>query len=216
MSAARLIVAVLATIAAASVAPPAHGADRLARAAAALERSPLFVHPDLLWLLPAGERARIERELRASPVPVRAAVLRVIPEDESYGDTRRVLFGIHRRLDRPGVLVVIDEGGSFDVESFDVAREISVPFDLLTVDSQGSPVIGARLRRLVDIVARAPRAPAAVPRQRFLTRSADNEFDEFAVWQVILLGTMLGGLAYAALRLVVAVAGSLHRLGRAR
>jgi hypothetical protein len=216
VSAARLLAAMLAAVAVAALAAPAQGADRLARAAAALKRSPLFVHPDVLWMLPAGDRARIERELRASPVPVRAAVLPVIPEDESYGDSRRVLFGLHRRLGRPGVLVVVDEAGTFDVESFDVARRIDVPFDLITVDADRPPVIGARLRRLVDIVGRAPAGPAAVPKPRFVPRSAGDGHDEFTVWEVILLGTLLGGFAYAALRLVVGVVGQINRIGRAR
>lgn len=186
---------------AATVATPAQGADRLARAAAALERSPLFVHPDLLSLLPREERAQITRDLRRSPVPVRVAVLPVIAEDESEGDRERVLFGIQKRLDRAGVLVVVDQDGLFALHSFRVMRNLEIPVSLLFVDFQGQLLIGERLARLVDLVERAPRGPATSPEPSFVPSSGDDELDDsMRLWQVLLAGVLFGGALYAVLR----------------
>jgi hypothetical protein len=207
------MLAVLATLAAALSAPPSYAAARLGRAAAALGRGPLFVHPDLLWLLPAAQRAEIVQTLRASAVPVRVAVLPVIPEDESHGDERRVLFGIQERLDRPGVLVVVDERGMFEIESFDVARHIVIPFELVLPERESPPAIGQRLARLVDVVERAPPGPATRPRPRFEPRSGSDDGTP-TVWQVLLVGAFLGVAAHLAVRLVVSLGRMLVGVGR--
>lgn len=213
---AAAVLCLLSVLVTATLATPAQGAGRLARAAAALERSALFVHPDLLWLLPAQERAQVERVLRGSSAPVRVAVLPVIPEDESFGDGERVLFGIQEHLDRRGLLVVVDEKGWFELASFGVPREIAVPFELAHVDFQAPPLIRERLARLVELVERSPRGPPTTPQPHFLPISEVDGDDNLGIWQVLLAGAIFGAGAHVLVRLALWFGGGVMRGFRAR
>lgn len=195
---------------------PAIAADRLDRAAAALARSPLFVHPDVLWLVGRQERTAIAADLRRSRVPILVAVLPVIPEDESFGDARRILFGLHRRLGRRAVLAVVDERGSIDVETFGVPRDIRLSSaDASLYRSSDEPLaLRERLAAVVAAADRAPPGPAAMPKPAFAAGPSDDERGSPLV-AVVVLGVALGAMAHGAVRGAVALA-DIRRRRRAR
>ena len=142
------------------LAPPAAGAGRLDVLAGQLRERPLAIDSELAWFFDAAEERRIVRVLRRSPVDFHVALLPQLEDDESGGDGARIVVALHRRLGRPGVYVVIDEEGVFDVGSWAVPREVSVPFDLRVPPTSEAAKPGAvveRLQRLVADVAAAPR-----------------------------------------------------------
>lgn len=142
------------------LAPPAAGAGRLDVLAEQLRERPLAIDAELAWFFDAVQERRIVRTLRRSPVAFYVALLPQIEDDESGGDGDRIVVSLHRRLRRPGMYVVVDEQGLFDVGSYAVPREARVPFDLRVPPSRdGSKpdAVVRRLQRLVADVAAAPR-----------------------------------------------------------
>jgi len=141
-------------------AAPAAGAGRLDVLAQELREQPLAIDSELSWFFDAAQRRRLVRTLRGSPVDVHVALLPLVQDDESGGDGDRVVVALHRRLRRPGVYLVIDEQGYFDVGSYAVPREqVSVPFDLRVPRDSGRlrpDGVVARVQRLVADVAQAP------------------------------------------------------------
>jgi hypothetical protein len=155
-----VIAAAIALLAGAAAAAPTAAAGRLDVLAQELRERPLAIDSELSWYLSPAQRHRLERTLRRSPVDIRVALVPQIEDDESGGDGGRIAVWLHRRLARPGVYVVVDEDGYFDVASWAVPREVDIPFDL-TVPPSGDrdPRAGVvrRLQRLVSDAAAAPR-----------------------------------------------------------
>lgn len=104
---------------------------RLDRLIATLRREPLAVDPELEWIFDAPTRARLLRTLERSPVPAFVAVLPLLEEDESGGDGERVIAALQRGVGRPGVYVVSDERGRFELASVGVRRSLEIPYGLL-------------------------------------------------------------------------------------
>ncbi|MFA4930099.1 MAG: hypothetical protein WC558_16405 [Patulibacter sp.] len=119
---------------------PTPGADRsssaqpgrLEVAAAALRRNPLYVEDELSWMLDADQTRALTRELRDARVPVLVAVLPALSEDESGGDTRRVLRTLQQLIGRDAVYVTVDERGRFDLASMGIPLNLSISISLLS------------------------------------------------------------------------------------
>ena len=137
------------------LAPPAAGAGRLDVLAQQLRERPLAVDPELAWFFDAADERRLVRTLRRSPVDVHVALVPQFEDDKSGGDGDRIIASLHRRLRRPGVYVVIDQHGYFDVGSYAVPRRVSFPFDLQgAVDARRA---GGRRGGAADAAARRRR-----------------------------------------------------------
>jgi hypothetical protein len=194
---------------------PARAADRLDRAATALRTTDVFVHPDLSWLVDDQDRAAIAGLVATSPVPMKVAVLPGITEDESGGDSRRILAGLWARLRRPGVYVTVDQNGYFDLVSPGVRRRIRVSLLLVvpSVDTKPAGTIVERLRELVQIVRAAPPgAPSSPPR---VTRALDPVYTEErgTGWaEAIAAGVVIGLFAAFAVRRGAGLVGRVRRL----
>ncbi|MEV4422886.1 hypothetical protein AB0L40_23335 [Patulibacter sp. NPDC049589] len=104
---------------------------RLDRVAAELRRTPLVVDPEVGYVLDASQRRSLIRTLRDARVAVFVAVLPKVDEDESGGDTQRVLQTLQRRVGRTGVYVTVDEEGGMDLASVGVPLDLSIPYELL-------------------------------------------------------------------------------------
>lgn len=122
------------TAAGASMLPP-----RLGRAARELRSGPLSVDLELAWMFDDAALRRTLRVLRDSSVPMFVAVLPTEDEDESGGDTRRVLQSLQRAVGRPGVYVTVDPRGRFDLASVGVPRSLEISFGLLSPPRDGRP-----------------------------------------------------------------------------
>jgi hypothetical protein len=105
---------------------------RLDRLAAVLRRQPLAVDPELDWMFDAATRRSLERSLGGARVPVLVAALPLLEEDESGGDSRRVLRTLQARVARDGVYVVVDSRGWMDLASVGVPLDLSIPYSLMT------------------------------------------------------------------------------------
>lgn len=194
--------------------PAAAAPERLDRLAAELRTSPLAVDDDLRWLISAAQRRALVADLRASEVPYHVALAPELDEDESGGDSARMLQGLYDRLREPGVYVVVDGRGAFDEASADVPRKLAFPFSLALGDSDErnpTATVTQRLRAFVRLSDRAPAGPA----KRFDTtdplplpalgvkRGADGlAIVAAAIMVGILCGALLYGLGLAGARLL--------------
>ncbi len=120
------------TTTAATPAPSSDEPGRLDVVADALRRDPLYVDDELSWMLDAEQTRELRRDLRDARVPVLVAFLPSLAQDESGGDTRRVLRGLQERVDRDAVYVVVDDDGRFDLASYRVPLDLSISFSLLS------------------------------------------------------------------------------------
>ena len=142
-----------------AVAPPVAAADRLDALARELREGPLAIDSELSWFLDRAEERRLVRVLRASAVDVHVALVPQFEEDESGGDGDRIAAALHRRLQRPGLYLIVDQHGYFDVRAYDVPRRVSIDYDLQIPpagrDATPADVI-RRVDGVVDEVAAAP------------------------------------------------------------
>lgn len=104
---------------------------RLDRVVRELRGGPLSIDPELRWMFDDASEARVLRLLEESTVPVLVAVLPSEDEDESGGDTRRVLQHLQRGVGRPAVYVTVDQRGRFDLSSVGISRSLEIPYGLL-------------------------------------------------------------------------------------
>lgn len=117
--------------AAATGATPSAKAGRLDVAAAALRREPLFLDEELTWMLDADEARKLRRELRAARVPLLVAFLPSLTEDESGGDSERVLQALQRKVGRDALYVTVDQDGRLDLASVGLPLDFSIPYSVL-------------------------------------------------------------------------------------
>ncbi len=222
MRPALAVLAVLALVlpAALALSAGATASERLDALAGALREDELAVHPDLLWLLDADERDAVEDLLADLEVPVLVAVVPLLDEDESGGDYERVLVELIERTGRPGLYVVIDQSGGFDIESDRVPRDILVDFDLagrssrfdLPEEQRPPPPTETVVERLEELVAVAQAAPPGTPDRpdrdlrpiEPLYANSPSLGSDTAVATVV--GGVLGLMAYGFLRFFVVVA----------
>lgn len=213
----RALIALLAGVVLGLGAAPALAADRFDVLAAMLRERPLAIDPELGWLFDAREERRILRALEGSPVPIFAAAVPQIEEDESGGDPDRIAAELHRRLGRPGLYVLIDARGDLETLAFDVPRSGAQGYNLRgefpPENERGPAFTAARVEELVDrvvalppgttIEAREPR-PLDPYEPTFSRRYDDDEpasFGNIAVGAGTVFG-VLGLLAGGSLRLL--------------
>jgi hypothetical protein len=128
----------------------------LDRVVAGLERSPLFVDPDVGTVLPAPDRPGLESALRDAGVPVYVVVIPLIPEDESAGSESRFLDLLHARFGRPGEYVVVDQAGRLDSATHDVDRHIQMSLTQFEEFSRPNRPLAPRLAAYIDLIRQAP------------------------------------------------------------
>jgi hypothetical protein len=116
---------------------PAGLSPRLRQAVETLREGPLYVEPELGWTLEGDTRRRLEKDLRGARVPVVVAVLPSVDEDESGGDTERVLQTLQRELRKDAVYVTVDQDGRMDLASMGVPLDLRIPYSLLTPERLG-------------------------------------------------------------------------------
>ena len=141
-------------------ATPAHAADRVDRITAGLRQSPLFVDPDVSYLLDARQRTTIDKQLRTAGVPIYLAVVPLLSADESAGDGEYLGSLLHQRLGRNGIYLVADQRGELDAMAYQVPRDTTLDFDLATSDEP----LPKKLHDAIDAFAHAPKAEAVRPR----------------------------------------------------
>jgi hypothetical protein len=163
MSTARLRASLgaVAALVALALAAPAQAENRLDRAAEGLQASPLYVHPELEFLLPEDARALIVRHLREANIPydVKVAVMPSLEADESGGFQDRVLWAINDRLFKTSRLLIgVDQRGNFELLEMNLGRRLDVPFEIEygTGDRETAQTIVTRLRAVFQIAATAP------------------------------------------------------------
>jgi hypothetical protein len=147
------------------LAAPARAADRLDRAARGA--NPLYVHPELGYLLSDADRAQILSDLRAAQLPfdVRIIVMPALQADESGGDAERMLWAIDDRLPKARrLLISVDEYGNFELVPARLDRQIDLPFEVQYDREKGAIV--PRLRAAFQAVAKAKDGSAYYQRER--------------------------------------------------
>ncbi len=112
-------------------APPA-APGRLEAAAETLRDGALHVEDELSWMLDAEQERALRRDLEAARVPVLVAFLPSLAEDESGGDTRRVLRALQEQVGRDAVYVTVDDDGRFDLASMGVPLNLGISYSLLS------------------------------------------------------------------------------------
>ncbi|GAA4621759.1 hypothetical protein GCM10023196_011310 [Actinoallomurus vinaceus] len=202
-------------------------ADRLDRIAAALRRSPVFVDPDVSYLLDARDRAALGKQIGAAGIPMYLVGVPLLSEDESGGEADYFLYLLHQRLGRPGVYLVADQRGDLDWTSYQVPRKASLDFDT----AHGDTSLPRCLHDVIDAFARAPSAAPSTPQTpaapepdgRHQRPSAGRLAGEFAkvffpvlivsalvLWPLWLIGRLVFGGVRRAVR------GDSRTLGRRR
>jgi hypothetical protein len=204
---------------------------RLDRLAGVLRRESLAVDPEVEWMFDTAEHRSLERALRGAQIPVLVAVLPMLDEDESGGDTERMLRTLQQRVGRMALYVVVDQRGRMDLASVGVPLDLSIPFSLLFPIRDERPYeeqsrnpgprpwesVPGRLRGVLAAVAKAgPGAPNGVVDD---VRPLDELGHDYAADRLrtdsIFLGVVgvIFGVTAAAFVLVVRRAG--HRRGAA-
>ncbi len=195
-------------------AAPAHAYDRVDRVTAGLRQSPLFVDPEVSYLLNAEDRASLGREIKAAGVPIYVAVVPLVSADESEGEGDYLAYLLHQRLGRPGVYVVASQRNLIDTRSYDVSRDDTLSYDAVTSENP----LERKLHEIVGAIAKAPSASPSVPDT---PRPPDDQNEKpsalsltGAFFKAFALSVFLGGLAACLLwllgALVLAIRGNVR------
>jgi len=193
------------------LAAPAAAEDRLDRAAEGLNASPLYVHPELQFLLSERDRQLIVQHLREANVPydVKVVAMPSLQSDESGGEMDRMLWAIDDRLFKGARLLIgVDQRGNFTLLQLRLERDVDVPFEIEYGPSgeETPKTIVPRLRAVFQIAADSeargysyqrdrPTEPLdPLPEDRPDRDSDEDSDDESAPAWVVLLGAGIGGL----------------------
>ena len=161
--------ALITVLAALLLAAPARAEDRLDRAATGLKSSPLYVHPELDFMLPEADRALILTHLREAYLPfdVKIVALPSVEADESGGEADRMLWALNDRLPKTKRLLIgVDQRGNFELLRVDLNRDFDVPFEIEYGREDGEKTIVPRLRGVFQIAARADEDGYSYQRER--------------------------------------------------
>jgi len=227
-AAAIALLLVAAPSATATATATATGAGRLDVLGEQLRERPLAIDSELAWFFDAAQERRLVRTLRRSPVDFHVALVPQVEDDESGGDGHRIGAFLQRRLGRPGIYIVVDEHGSFDVGSYAVPREVSIPFELKSTPSVRARVPDSVLERLQRIAADVAAAPRGETTDRFSPRplkpyenrrlrrygESTGEVARDAAIAGGILGLFAGGLARLRTRRAAALQAPRPRRGR--
>jgi hypothetical protein len=218
---------------------PAGPSSRLRRAVEALRRAPLYVEPELGWTLDGKTRRRLEGDLREARVPVVVAVLPSLDEDESGGDTERVLQTLQRELRKDAVYVTVDQDGRMDLASMGIPLDLRIPYSLLRPPRDGGvfsdrpdvpPTPGyvsvpGRLRQMLSHIAVAEAGPPNAmiddvdPIDPLFRGEADGVAGDVVALSItgVLLGlTVAGALLLARALYIAATPNPIRDTGRGR
>lgn len=147
------------TTAAPTTAAPVQNGDRVGRVVAGLRQSPLFVDPDVSYLLNATQRAALVQRIRGVGVPLYLAVVPVGSQDESAGDAGYLAYLLHQRLGRSGIYLVCDQRGNLDWTAYHVPRDDTLGYDQAFSDKP----VPTKLNDVVDAFTHAPSAAPSDP-----------------------------------------------------
>jgi hypothetical protein len=191
-------------------AAPAAAEDRLDRAAKGLGASPLYVHPELQFLIPERDQQLIVQHLREANVPfdVKIAALPSLESDESGGELDRALWAIDDRLFKGARLLIgVDQRGNFTLLQLRMERDVDVPFEIEYGPSgeETPKTIVPRLRAVFQIAADSEARGYSYQRDRPTqpldplpedrpARDSDEDSDESAPRWIVLLGAGIAGL----------------------
>lgn len=221
----------------AGAAGAAPAAARLDAVIATLRRSALSVDPELAWIFDARTRARLERTLERSAVPILVAILPLLDEDESGGDGDRVLRALQQGVGRDAAYVVVDQRGRFSLASIGIRRSLEIPYGLLNppydrrpieeqVDDPAPPGWASIADRLGTIVETAEASGPGEPNGLVRVRSALDPLDrtdyaaerrrEDAIFGVVagVFGGIVLGLLFLGVRGGIRAARDQPRSGR--
>jgi hypothetical protein len=198
-------VALVAMLALLVLAAPARAEKRLDRAADALQSAPLYVHPELEFLVPEADQELIRTALHDAYLPfdVRIAVLPSVESDESGGEADRALWAIDDRLSKsPRLLIGIDQRGHLDVLRARLKRDLDVPFELEYGGEDSAKTIVPRLRGVLQLASTAKTSDYVYQRERPTDpldplpedRPDDYYEDEDDSPWPVLVGAGIGGL----------------------
>jgi hypothetical protein len=226
-------VVLIALLAALLLAAPAAAENRLDRAAEGLNSSPLYVHPELQFLLSERDRQLIVQHLREANVPydVKVVAMPSLQSDESGGEMDRMLWAIDDRLFKGARLLIgVDQRGNFQLLKLRLDRDFEVPFEIeYGPRGEDTPkTIVPRLRAVFQIAADAKQRGYSYQRDRPTEpldplpedQPADDDDeasdDERAPAWVVLLAVGFGGLATGAVLWVLSLAfRAIQRLSHA-
>lgn len=159
LTAAALLAAAPATATPAT--PATENGDRVGRVVAGLRQSPLFVDPDVSYLITANQRAALVRHIRGVGVPLYLAVVPLGSQDESAGDADYLAYLLHQRLGRSGIYLVCDQRGDLEWSAYHVPRDDTLSYDQAFNDKP----LPIKLRDIIDAFARTPSAAPDDPDQ---------------------------------------------------
>lgn len=171
LAAALLAVPLLTAPAAASEPIPAYAQHRLDRVAAALAEDPLFIDPDMVSALDEAGRARVRAAMKSAAdalgAPVYVVVIPNKSDSESQGRDDVFLHGIHDRLRRDGLYVLVNSSAWFEEKAFGVPRRLYAidddraqrPADSERRFADLADRLATRLRIIQDAPSRTPETP---------------------------------------------------------
>jgi hypothetical protein len=222
-------VVLAAVVAVLVLAAPARAENRLDRAAEGLQSSPLYVHPELEFLLPEDARALIVRHLREANIPydVKVVAMPSLEADESGGFSDRMLWAVNDRLYKTSrLLIAVDQRGNFQLLEMELDRRLDVPFEIEygAGGEETTQTIVTRLRAVFQIAAAAPARGYSLQRDRPTgpldpliedrpdddASDADDDDDSAPRW-VVLVGAGIGGALTGGLGWLLSLA---YRWGR--
>ncbi|MFA1551179.1 hypothetical protein [Actinomadura chokoriensis] len=150
---------------------PAYARHRLDRVAAALAKDPLFVDPDMSTALDQAGRARVRAAMESAAsglgTPVYVVVIPNHQESESQGRDDVLLHGLHERLRRDGLYLLVNSAAWFEEEAFGVPRRLySIDDERTDRPADGDnrfADLADRLSARLQIIRDAPSRPASTP-----------------------------------------------------
>jgi len=189
--------------------------------AAGLNRSPLFVDPDLGSLLAPADRTAVEAALQGAGVPIYVVVIPLIGEDESGGLASQFHARLHDRFRRAGVYIVINESRYLDEEEWRVPRRIIFSAAVRDNQFQHDAPVAPRLLAMIDEIVRSPAGPPTdsyhskletVPARNRSDTAPAGEVVGTAALGALVVGPLFGLPLYIAV--VAVIAGYRRGTGR--
>ena len=172
--------------------------DRVRAAAAGVERTGLYVGPELRDQLTDAEVASLERQIQRSPTPL-FVVWWEDTGDGGYRSDSDALDQLRAVVDRDGYYAVLPEGGRPVVD----ALGYNGPY--IDADGLGRPA--AALQRLVDDMAAFPAEPRT---DQDDLGPGDHDFYGGVIGGTA-AGLLMAGVGYLLLLIVVGIAGVQYR-----
>jgi hypothetical protein len=209
-AAAALFGILLLSVALPAPAQAATAPDSVPAIAADLRSEPLYVHPDMTWLLPPAAQRRIEHALRAEPVRVFVVAVPLNVEQDPNYYAYEFIDLLYRQTHLAGVYLVISPSGFIYDAEYLVPLSINSPWN----EDPPGPALGliaatmpVRILNLLNDIATSPRDPrqAVSPTPAYLPYTAPAPgYDPPLVYFImgVILGLLFAGplLALASFR----------------